>query len=239
MNLFSDLLDLFFPKLVCLLCGQAAKINFGGLCEQCYAGLPKIGGEKCAICGRPLLGNRCFSCGEEEYFFKLNRSWGLYKGKLKEGIYKFKYGNKPELGRVFANLMVQTLLEEKQYGALDLILGVPLHSSKLKERGYNQADLLANFLAKQLNLDFAPNVLVRTRNTLSQSRLNKKERERNLVNAFVVNKKNFVSKRVILLIDDVFTTGATVNACAQTLLQAGSKEVFVLTLAAGELSKND
>ena len=116
---------------------------------------------------------------------------------------------------------------------------MPLHSSKLKERGYNQADLLANFLAKQLNLDFAPNVLVRTRNTLSQSRLNKKERERNLVNAFVVNKKNFVSKRVILLIDDVFTTGATVNACAQTLLQAGSKEVFVLTLAAGELSKND
>lgn len=234
MSWMRDLLDLFFPRILCPLCGEEKELNFGELCSICSDRLPKINGEICFFCGRPIFAGECFSCQGQVYNFKFNRSWGLYKDGLKKGIYKFKYGGRTELKRVFAEFMADTVLNEPEYGCIEQLLAVPLHEIRLKQRGYNQAELLGSELAGRLGLEFLPKVLVREKNTAAQSGLSREERKLNLDSVFRVNKCKQIKNRTLLLVDDIFTTGATADACAQALLQAGSKQVLVITLAAGE-----
>jgi competence protein ComFC len=234
MEWLSGFLELFFPGVVCPLCGGEVELNTRGLCQGCQANLPKISGAICFVCGRPVSGRECFSCRGETYSFQLNRSWGLYRDRLREGIYRFKYGGRVELGRIFASLMAELVRNDEQFSSVDFVIAVPLHRERLRQRGYNQAELLGKYLARELGLQFSPGVLIRTKNTNPQSGLGKQKRKDNLEGVFKVEKSIMLKNRTVLLVDDIFTTGATACACADVLLRAGCKQVLLVTLAAGE-----
>jgi competence protein ComFC len=155
------------------------------------------------------------------------RSWAFSEGEIRQAIHRLKYRGDILLGEVFAHYLVRCFL---QLGwQIDLVVPVPLALDRLAERGYNQASLLAKPFALQLNLMYAPGGLSRTRETHSQVGLTAKERRNNVFGAFTAREKLVKAKR-ILLVDDVTTTGSTLDACASTLLDAGAADVFGLTL---------
>jgi len=150
---------------------------------------------------------------------------------IMEAIHQFKYGHKLAVGEALGVLMANFSFPFFDCQGYDLMLPVPLHIKKLRERGFNQSLLLARQLANKWTIPVDFSLLKRQKFTLSQTGLNKKEREENIRGAFVVSDKKKVTGKKIILVDDVYTTGATLNECAKTLRKAGAVEVAVLTLA--------
>jgi ComF family protein len=154
----------------------------------------------------------------------------LYGGALARAIIRFKYEGRPELARPLSAVLLRgaaPLLARPP----DLVVPVPLHPARLAERGYNQAALLARPVSRALGARLAPLALARTRDTPQQARLDRAERLSNLANSFVVRDPRRVAGRRVLLVDDVRTTGATLRACADVLLAAGSREVGCAVVA--------
>ena len=165
------------------------------------------------------------------------RAWACYPTQdsedhpLREVVQRFKYGRKVSLGKPLARLMAiacRDLLPER---ALDVIIPVPLHPKRLRWRGFNQSVILARVVGSQWNLPIDPFVLVRPRETPPQTQLSEEERRRNVRRAFSVNPAKSIEGKSVLLIDDVYTSGATVNECSRALKRGGAREVYVLTLA--------
>lgn len=231
---FTALLDLLLPSF-CLACekplGPAPKLLF---CPDCLAGIHCITSPLCPCCGRAYLvapggDHHCGACLAKPRHFSRARALFLYEEPVKEVIHRFKYQGKtaclPSFARLADNL---PLLVEM--GGVDWIIPVPLHPTRLRERGFNQALLLARaFFPKDRRV--TAGLLVRLRPTEPQTSFNGAARRTNLKNAFAVVKPHRLAGKKILLIDDVFTTGTTVNECARVLKKAGAAEVMVLTLA--------
>jgi competence protein ComFC len=183
----------------------------------------------CPRCGRILEANTtCDNCPDEVSNFESLQYWGAFEGPLREAIHKMKYGNDIGLGEIFSEMLVQHL--QQLNWSIDLIVPVPLSPGRIKERGYNQSDLLAHPVASRLKTPYSIDTLKRTRETQSQVGLSAKERQKNVTGAFWADEKKVQNKR-ILVIDDVMTTGATLNACAQALKEANAEQVYGLTLA--------
>lgn len=123
--------------------------------------------------------------------------------------------------------------EKENITNIDLIVPVPLHRSRKAERGYNQAELLAKYLSSKLGIPLNSRNLIRTKATKIQNKLSRHEREQNLKDAFIIRQSNVFKDKRILLVDDIFTTGATVNECSRILMECGVKEVYVITIATG------
>ncbi|MGV1100569.1 double zinc ribbon domain-containing protein [Thiovibrio sp. JS02] len=230
----GSLLDLFFPP-SCLSCeaplSSSRNIQF---CADCYSRLSFIHSPLCPRCGR-LFSNAaggdhlCSACLTKKIHFSAARALLLYEEPLKKIIHRLKYQGKTSCLRSISLLKDAHPLPAR-FAGVDLILPVPLHKKRLGERGFNQALLLAECFFprdKRLKRD----LLVRPRETAPQTGFSGRERRRNLRDAFAVPKPAAVAGKRILLIDDVFTTGTTVNECARTLKKAGAGEVLVLTLA--------
>ena len=230
----SALLDLLLPSF-CLACekplGSAPDLLF---CPDCLTGLHCIQGPLCPCCGRVYLvapggDHHCGSCLAKPNHFSRARALFLYEEPLKKVVHRFKYQGKtaclPSFSRLARNLPQLTEME-----GVDWIVPVPLHPTRLRERGFNQALLLAHaFFPKDRRV--ITSLLVRSRPTEPQTSFNGAARRTNLKNAFAVIKPQRLTGKKILLIDDVFTTGTTVNECARVLKKAGATEVMVLTLA--------
>lgn len=156
----------------------------------------------------------------------------LHTPPMREAIHALKYENRPELAEPLARYLVAALLTAPRHpftSALDVVVPVPLHEVRRRERGYNQSELLARAFCKRSGLPHAPNLLSRERPTASQVGLNALERQANVAEAFVA--KGDLAGKQILLVDDVYTTGATMRACAVALQTAGAEAVYGLTLA--------
>jgi ComF family protein len=173
----------------------------------------------------------CSACLTEERYFTKARAIALYEGLLAETVSRFKYQGASRLAKPLGALLGEYQDLEFSFAEFDLILAVPLHSRRLRQRGFNQSMLLARRLSQRhsIPLDFAS--LHRTRHTQPQTHLSGSERQKNIRGAFQVRRPGVISGKHILLIDDVFTTGATVQECSKVLLEAGAKRVDVLTLA--------
>jgi ComF family protein len=150
---------------------------------------------------------------------------------LRKVVQKFKYGRRVSLGKPLGRLLVTGCEEFLRECDVDLIIPVPLHSKRLRWRGFNQSVLLARQVSRVYGVSMDPFVLLRTKETPPQTQLSEDERRKNMRGAFAVNSDRSVDGKRILLIDDVYTSGATVNECSRTLRRAGAKEVYVLTLA--------
>lgn len=237
-KLLSTVVNTIYPN-KCLNCAENSVNNVHTLCIECWQQLSFITNPYCDLCGAPKnVAEEACSCTMQANsikYFKGIRAILLYSGVTRNLIKKFKYHHCTSLQRLFykwfsLNLSLPPLHLIDNY----VIVPVPLHARKLKERGYNQAWILAKTLSKYYNkMKCIENILIRNKYTSSQSKLSQRERKINVQDAFSVNQKyvKFINGRTIILIDDVITTGATVNECAKILLQYNARAVEVIALA--------
>ena len=235
-DLLQGLSRLVYPP-HCLVCTNhyTAHPPGPGVCPPCRAAIVFNRPPFCCKCSRHLgisVTNICKECRKTDPSFDFAWSACLYEDPLKELIHRFKYGQKTLLRRLLADLMASFVREyELDIGQFEAIVPIPLSSTRLRERGYNQAQLLARELAKGFSLPLAQNYLLRTRHTRPQTFLDEKQRWTNIKGAFTIRKPNALKRKNILLIDDLLTTGATASEAARVLKSAGAGTVGILTLA--------
>lgn len=232
--MLSTALNLLFPPR-CLTCEEAVSAH-GTLCAQCWSGITFLSGPCCGACGLPFdfdmgEGALCAECLHRRPVFSRARAALRYDDASRRLIMELKYQDETQLARIFGPWMASA--GRDMAAACDIIVPVPLHYWRFVKRRYNQAALLAQALAKPAGLPVLPDALLRTRATPQQAGLSKRERERNMRGAFRVNPRyaERLRGKSVLLIDDVFTTGATLSACTRSLLAAQAASVSVLTLA--------
>jgi ComF family protein len=173
----------------------------------------------------------CSDCLSAEPYFTRARAICHYEGLMMEAISRFKYGGVTQLAKPLGTFLAEYQDPELSFSGIDLLIPVPLHPRRLRERGFNQSLLLARFFKKKHSIPLDFTSLQRFRLTQPQTQLSASERRKNVRGAFRVTNAEAVEEKRILLIDDVFTTGATVRECAKVLVEAGAKQVDVLTLA--------
>ena len=235
------LASLVFPA-PCRICGEmldtGMRIPF---CHRCVAGLSKTLPEPlCTQCGRPVVSStavqgisapRCHMCRRGAYDFDLARSYGAYTSSMARAVLMLKYKEVTPLGAWFASLLAQLVEREPDAFIADVLVPVPLDSTRLRERGYNQAELIARPLARLLGIPFRSYLLVRTRPRPNKLRLTRFERWETVRGAYATHQRAHVDKLRVLLLDDIFTTGATLDACSRALREAGAVRVVGLTVA--------
>lgn len=235
MALLAAALDILFPPR-CPGCGAASQADFCSQCDGCIAA-PRA--PLCASCGLPLgaspFSDRCRPCLDHPPAFRSARACATYStleerpNPLRTVLHRFKYERDLAAAGPLARLLASRhTLDATQY---DVVVPVPLHLDRLRWRGFNQAQQLAAPLARRAGVGLDPFALERMRATQPQVRLDAAQRRRNVHNAFRVRRPAAVRDRRVLLFDDVYTSGATVDACARVLLAAGARSVDVLALA--------
>lgn len=236
----GGLLSALFPT-ACPLC--AAEVRWSGrigICQPCLESVEPWQGAICSTCGLPIAspaalpdgeGLLCAACRNHTYSFDVARSYGLYTRPLRDLILHLKFRGRERWGRRLGELLAPLALQLEIMATSPLIAPIPLHSARKRERGYNQAALLADGLQSKLRVPrVETRLLARARHTASQSGLTHSARQENVRGAFRVERR-LAEGRNVLLVDDVMTTGATASACAAALKRAGSGKVAVLTLA--------
>ena len=211
----NALIDLLFPP-SCVHCGRVDS----GFCETCYNNLMHI----------PIID---YTTTTESGI--VVASTGEHRGILQSAVQALKYHNQAQLGIPLGQRLAIAL--QRLNWTIDTIIPVPLHTSRYRERGYNQAQEIANTIAEVLHLPCEPNAIERTRITQSQVGLNREERLSNLNDAFTAHEE-FVSGKVLLLVDDVQTTGTTISMCAEAAMQADAAEVYGITVTAATIARN-
>ena len=231
-KVLNNFLKCLYPKKKsCILCGSSDSTL---LCTLCSSSIEFIHERKCLKCGKGLsdnyIDNICPDCKEAKFSFHSAYSCFYYNSGGKELIHKLKYEGKKEAAKILAGYMAQLICEEDLKG--DIIVPVPIHESKMEIRGFNQSMAIGEYLS---NYIFLPiwDCLVRVRNTKDQYNLDKYERKTNLIDAFSIDMLYNVRNKGILLIDDIYTTGSTVEECSKELIKAGANKVYVVTAAAG------
>lgn len=218
-------LNLLFPKW-CVGCGKEGEL----ICQSCRQSLPRVMPPLCPKCGRPQSsGKLCSNCVSWQAEIDGIRSSFRFDGVIRQAIHQLKYRNLRTLAAPLARLMNNYLVLNPLPG--EVLVPVPLHRKRLRERGYNQSSLLARGLGKLHNLPVIDNCLIRQRPSPPQARTSTvDERQSNVADAFACCDQRLKDKQV-LLIDDVATSGATLDACAKALKEAGASSVWGLTLA--------
>ena len=216
-------LGLLFPP-HCAGCGISGEI----WCEDCQSKTQVIQGRLCPGCGKPLRHHEtCRSCAAAPIPLTV-RSYAKYKGPLVRALVQLKYRPNRALAALMAAWLVQ--MYRRENWQVTMVMAVPLGKARMRQRGYNQAGMIAREFAKALHLPYAPSVLKRVRETRSQVGLNASARFENVRGAFSSD-PHYVQEETILVIDDLYTTGATMSACAHALLQARAKAVYGLSVA--------
>jgi ComF family protein len=216
-------LDILFPP-ACVGCGE-----FGvDWCDACDQDLRRLSGPICIRCGTSLTQpqTECERCIDFPSILKI-RSYAYYEGSLLKAILHLKYRPNQRLAEVMGNWLVELVIQEGLEA--DLILAVPLGRNRLKQRGYNQVDLITNHMAKRLGIRSVKKGLKRVRETKSQVGLDPVNRHINVQNAFQANPH--IKNQRVLLVDDLFTTGATMLACTSALQEVGVRKIYGLTVA--------
>lgn len=186
-------------------------------------------------CGKPLEDEQqefCPDCKRKRHFFVRGRSLMSYQGDVRKSLYRLKYGNKREYANCYGEEMAKYLGKWIRQQKITKIVPVPLHPARQRARGYNQAALLAESLGRQMGIPVDETLLYRTKKTAPQKVLTGMQRKQNLAGAFSVKRAIPAGER-ILLVDDIFTTGSTVDAAAKSLRRAGDCRIFVVTAAIG------
>ncbi len=216
MTVINSILNFIFPPR-CIFCGKLLGVKADiSICPGCYVNIPFI--------NRPIpfygfLDGIICVCE--------------YSGIIKDAIIRYKFYNKSSYFRTFARLMSQRIKTETAGQKFDLIISVPLYKKKKAKRGYNQSYLISKFLSRELGIPEASYCLSRIRDTASQSLLSKDKRQANVYGAFRVNHARLVAGRNIILVDDVLTTGSTLNECCRALKDAGAEKVLGAVIASG------
>ena len=226
---FNDFVELFYPEL-CIICNKGEKEIENAFCMECYAELPFT----------------------DQAYYKDNEFIAHFKGKIQiehgaaifyfsknssiQGvIQKLKYKGMSHYGVLLGKVMGEIIKKSPYYKNVDVIIPVPIHKEREKERGYNQSLMLALGINKELEIDIAADNLIRIKNTATQTKMSREERIENLKNAFQLKDSATLEGKHILIVDDVLTTGSTLLECAHTLMQVPGVSLSFVTLAMGEI----
>jgi ComF family protein len=229
-------IDFFFPPR-CSFCGEPREgLIPAGVCSACLGHFRRVAPPRCPRCGVGFASDvgedhLCSDCLGGNGHFTKARALAHYEGILPEIISRFKYRGDSRLAKPLGDLLADYEDPDFSFRDYRLVVPVPLHPRRLRRRGFNQSLLLARRISRRYSLPLNFTALRRIRATAPQTELSGAERQKNIRGAFAVFHEKTIAEKTILLIDDVFTTGATVEECAKVLLKAGARQVDVLTLA--------
>ncbi len=225
-------MGILYPQ-TCCFCGKISKIP---ICASCLNEIVYIKEPRCKKCGKPIRYDEkelCDDCQGQNFSYEQGKSIWLHKGKVKWSIYQFKYYNRRIYGEVYARELFRLYGKWMIENNIDLIIPVPLHTKRRRVRGYNQSEVIAEHLGELTGIRVDKKTLVRKKYTDPQKMLGNKERKHNLQNAFQVNKdlSDFTN---ILIVDDIYTTGSTIDEIAKTIRSNFSCKVWFLTISIGQ-----
>lgn len=235
-NIFSCISSVIFP-MDCCVCGKYCS---NAICDSCWNDVILITDLACRKCSKPYFNQYlyeegveliCEECCENALFFERALAYGVYQDVLIKIIHEFKFNNKPYIGKHLSYKLAKLIENEDDFRNADLIISVPLHRNKERKRGYNQSYLLAKELSKIMKIKLLKDVLYKVKDTESQSLKSMKERRKNIRGSFLIKNEGKIKEKSVILVDDVLTTGSTVNECSRILRHAGAKKVYVLTVA--------
>lgn len=223
-NWWRNLEKLIFPP-VCGICGKL-KENY--LCSRCNLELQKS--------SEFQVDSYITESGFKRKYFDEHIYFFQYQGLIREQIINYKFNDAAYKYRGISNFILKNfILKDSKifriFNEYDVIIPVPISKKRLKERGYNQAELIAKEISKALNKELVKNCLIKEKNIVAQSSLNKDEREENIKGAYILNNSEKLKNKGVLLIDDIYTTGSTANECCKILEEAGTKKIAVMTIA--------
>jgi len=229
-ELINSFLDFIYPP-HCLVCGRYLSEKERDVCEGCWNNLGTIPDPFCPVC-RSFLHKteiRCSICSEDLNLLYV-KSLGVFDDFYKELIHRFKYKGKLSLGKNLSRKLAKEIEKDQRFSGFDLLIPVPLHPARKRERGSNQSEIIGGIISGELNVPFSIDVLKRVKNTKDQTKLNEEQRKENVKDAFEVSFSGSVKDKKIILVDDVITTGATLNECARILKNNGAKKIVGVTL---------
>lgn len=236
-KIIQDINSLFFPSR-CLVCGEPLTDNIK-LCFECSSKIKAVTKPYCIVCGYPL------SFGDNNHFLdeyecgdcKIHKKWYSaasaavhYNDQARALVHKFKFDGFTNLSVFLGSIILQKYLYDERLGNEDIIIPVPLHISRFRERGFNQAELIARQLTKYTSIPTETDILKRIKKTEPQYEMTLEERQKNLLNAFKVMDKNKLKNRNVLVVDDIFTTGSTAYEVSKTLIKGGAEKINFLTV---------
>lgn len=226
----EKIINLIYPQ-VCGICG---KINYNAVCPKCNVHLKKQG--KMDILTKEELKENSL---EKEKFFEELIYIFKYEGQIRELILDYKFNEKSYMYKTFVNFLLKNKKIFENIKKYDKIIPVPISKKRYKERGYNQSLLIAKEISMQISyetnnnikLELVNNCLIKTKNIIEQSKLNKEDRQHNIQGVYTLKNGSILTNKSILLVDDIYTTGSTVNECSRVLQQAKPNKIGVLVLA--------
>lgn len=233
-DILGIILEFLFPT-TCVVCGRVCK---QGICPKCRVENPIITGVRCMCCGKPI-GNAeaefCSDCMLHPKIFREGRSLWVHKSPIKESIYRFKYNNYRNYATIYSMLWVNEYQEFIEKWHPDCIVPIPIHKHRRRNRGYNQAEELARALQKQMPYDIPIECkwLYRKKETEYQKKYNQVQRKRNISGAFGVTEMGR-SFHTVLLVDDIYTTGATLQEASKLLRDCGVMNVVFMSISIGQ-----
>ncbi|MDO4261772.1 MAG: ComF family protein [Eubacteriales bacterium] len=229
-----DWIGLLFPRR-CPVCHEAVEERGQLCCQVCRLKLPYVRGVFCQKCGKPLLSGAeeyCRDCAKKPHRYRRGRAPFLYDPVMRSSIARFKYGGRREYAAFYAEEILRSCGREIRLWNAQALVPIPLHPSRRRKRGYNQAELLARELSRRTGIPVDERLLLRTKKTKAQKELNDQERLENLKHAFSVRKGRTSPERIII-VDDIYTTGSTIDEAAGTLAANGARSVYFLCICVG------
>ncbi len=234
---FVAAVDLFYPP-QCLLCDKTLTDKEKHICGKCFDSLPIINGPHCPKCSRPIRTRNgenqlCGICRiQPNKNFKITIAAAEYQGLMKRLIHLYKYERQEFLSNLFARIIAEQIIKKNVTESLDILVPIPLHWTRKRWRGFNQAREICRSISPLINVPVIPeSAFQRVRKTTPQVQLNAASRTSNIRGAFDVRKTKYIKNKNIALVDDVYTTGATSGECSRMLLRSGAKSVSLLIIA--------
>lgn len=230
--IWHRILGLLYPT-TCVFCGTVAS---EGICESCRKEVKILQEPLCKKCGKPVRYEEqeyCYDCQKIIHFYEQGRSLWLHKMPVSQSIYQFKYRNRRVFAQYYAEQMAEQFADLLRKWQIEVIIPVPIHKSKRRKRGYNQAEVLAKELSGRLEVPMEAFAVRRVQKTNALKEMNPSERRRALSGAFAVE-DDWKPKKKVLLVDDIYTTGSTVDELARILKGNGVQKVYFLTISVGQ-----
>lgn len=238
-------MDILYPR-KCVFCNRTMEVRsyrrlkmgeiYDGLCSDCREDSVYVDEPLCMKCGKEIEsreGEYCYDCQRRKHIYDRGVAVFKYSDKVRKSIYRFKYSGHKIYGDFYGKEMHDRYREIITLWKPEAIIPVPIYRGKFRKRGYNQAELIGKRLAELTGIPIDTYILTRSRNTIPQKELNYIFRKKNVENAFKVT-GSVVKYNKIILVDDIYTTGCTIDACARVLKNAGVKEVYFITICIGQ-----
>lgn len=234
----DTILSVLFPQ-KCPVCGKIVKEDDTEVCRKCKPKLPVITGPRCPKCSKPVEtdGVLCSDCKSSHFTYVCGYAMWNYNYYTRKLIAQFKYEGRRDYAQWLATELTYHMADFIKSIKPDALVPVPLHVSRYRQRGFNQAEIIAEGISRKTGIMLMPDVVVRSKKTTPQKKLNDMQRSRNISDAFAINEDNlkkYGNVKTALIIDDIYTTGSTIDACAQVLKKAGIESYFAaLCIGAG------